>query len=217
MLGPALDDEALVIRKTVLCDALGNSKVGRLKYLLTIVLDRSQRNQDCPARCLGNTLQIVLLAPADPNDPCLHHVLHADVVNALGSQDDVGTRRDDLHDPLLGHIDLAPTDGLQFLRVAHDDLNTELQFGDTQVKIQERNLGVRNRSGHGLARSCAVQRKPVDELRLVCTFPVLFQDADGFDRVDIVPKIVNRFDAEHRLCADLGEVVDVTRQDLGRH
>ena len=53
------------------------------------------------------------------NSPCLNKVFQRHVINALGCQDDIGTSRQDLLDPLLGDVKFPLPDLFQLFGIAH--------------------------------------------------------------------------------------------------
>lgn len=74
----------------------------------------------------------------------------------------------------------------------------ELELCNAQIEIQEGDLRVLDRDGHGLAGPSAVQGEAINERGVGSTLPVLLQDADGLDGVNVVPNVVDGLHAGDR-------------------
>jgi hypothetical protein len=100
-----LDEDQLVVANPFLHHLVRRPEVPRLERLLPFEVGQTRHERR--ARRFRDPAQVLLLAPPDGHRARLDKLFQAQVVDTFRRQDDVGSRREDLADPLDRNVGLA--------------------------------------------------------------------------------------------------------------
>mmetsp|Transcript_12796 Transcript_12796/g.31232 ORF Transcript_12796/g.31232 Transcript_12796/m.31232 type:complete len:308 (+) Transcript_12796:405-1328(+) len=179
-----------------LADRIACSQAGRVEGLVPLHVGHG--GHDAPPCGLGEAFEILAIAPPCADDARLDEVFHAQVVDALGGEDDPRAGVDDLAYAFLGDVHLALLDVLDLGGVLDDDLNAHPHPVPLEVHVQHGNLdglavgGGVHGGGHPLGGPRGVDgESAVDEVGFHGRFAVRLENVNGGERV-LVPLFLPR-------------------------
>ncbi|KAI3475615.1 hypothetical protein L1887_62957 [Cichorium endivia] len=213
-LGAAHEDE-LVVADALLRHLVGGTQAARLERLLA--LEVAEAADELAAGGLGDPAQVLLAAATDGHGACLDKLLETQIVDALGGEDDVGARCEDLAHALEHDLALARADLFQLVGVVDGDVDAEVHALLDEVDVEQGDLGVGDARLHGLGGDGAVEGVAVDEERLARRLAVRLEHVDRLDRILCLAARIDGLDGEHGVDGDLREKVVVGADDLARH
>mmetsp|Transcript_39476 Transcript_39476/g.83019 ORF Transcript_39476/g.83019 Transcript_39476/m.83019 type:complete len:306 (+) Transcript_39476:690-1607(+) len=134
---------------------------------------------------LGQTFEILAIAPPRANNSSFDEVLHAQIVHALGGEDDTRSGIDNLPNAFLGDVHFALFDIFNLSGILDDDLDAHSHAMPLQVHIQHGNfdglaIGRFDEGGHALRGAHGVDGKSaIDEVGFHGRFSVSFENVNG--------------------------------------
>ncbi len=169
VLGAAADDDR---------DRLGVLALGDEDHLLTgdlLLLDTARLSEflgcdgiygadDCRTGGAGELLHVALLDAPHGKDAGLRQVVLGDVVDALLAEEDVCAASDDLVYDALDHPLLFVEEHLELVGARDADLGVDFGLLELDGGVQEQDLRVLDRTGHGGVHALLVDDHAFDDL-----------------------------------------------------
>jgi hypothetical protein len=158
----SLNKNEFVIRDSLLDDLVGKSERRGLESLFA--LEIGERGDESCTGCFCDTAEILFATSANSHSTGLDELLETEIVDSLGSQNDVGACGKNLADTLesdLGFADRSAmsttmsarntplADFLELVRVIDGDMYSKMHALLSEVDIEARNLGASDAGLHG--------------------------------------------------------------------